>query len=263
MLICKNLTKSFTIKEQLFGKETKIDALKEVNLEISENQIVGLVGESGSGKSTLGRVILLLLKPDKGEIYYKNTEITNKKSKEVAFFRKEVQAVFQDPYSSLNPRLPILDSLSEPLKLYTSLNKRERLNKVTETIECVGLSPKDIYKYPHEFSGGQRQRINIARAIILKPSLLIADEPVSSLDVSIQAQIINLFLKLQKEYKFSMLFISHDLRIIRHISDEILVMNKGEIVERGSSKDIFENTKHPYTKGLINSLPEKIASTKK
>ncbi|GAB4431243.1 MAG: ATP-binding cassette domain-containing protein [bacterium] len=259
MLTCENLNKSFTIKEGFFGKEIRIDALKNINLEIPENRIIGLVGESGSGKSTLSKTILLLLKPDSGRIFYKDTEITNKRPNELKFFRKEVQAVFQDPYSSLNPRLTIYDTLKEPLSLYTNLTDKEIFVKISETLECVGISPNDIYKYPHEFSGGQRQRINIARAVILKPTLLIADEPVSSLDVSIQAQIINLFLELQKEYKFSMLFISHDLRIIRHISDEIIVMSKGEIVERGSSYDIFENTKDDYTRKLINSLPERTA----
>lgn len=257
MLKCQNITKRFILKEGLFGKKLEIEALKGVNFEIHENQIIGLVGESGSGKSTLGKILLLLIKPDEGTIFFKNQDITSKKRKELRFFRREVQAVFQDPYSSLNPRLPIYETLKEPLKFYTTLTEKEIYQRISETMEAVGLSPDDVYKYPHEFSGGQRQRLNIARAIILRPTLLIADEPVSSLDVSIQAQIINLFLELQRTYKFSMLFISHDLRIIRHISDEIFVMCKGEIVERGTPVDIFENTTHPYTRMLINSLPEK------
>lgn len=254
MLTCRDIKKTFFVKNQFFGKSTPIYALKGVSLDIRENEILGLVGESGSGKSTLGKILLLLIKPDEGNIFYKGEEITDSKS--LFLFRKEVQAVFQDPYSSLNPRLPIIDTLKEPLKLHTSLSNKEITQKVGETLEAVGLSPLDMYKYPHEFSGGQRQRINIGRAIILKPSLLVADEPLSSLDVSIQAQIINLFLKLQKEYKFSMLFISHDLRIIRHISDRIAVMYRGEIVESGDRDEIFNRTHHPYTKHLINSLPE-------
>jgi len=258
MLSCENIKKSFVIKKHPFGSDIRIEALKGVNFRLSDNEIVGVVGESGSGKSTLARILLLLTKPDEGKIFYKGDEITSKSSTELNFFRKEVQAVFQDPYSSLNPRLPIIDTLSEPLKLYSKLTQKEIYLKVAEMLETVGLSSDDIYKYPHEFSGGQRQRINIARAIILNPSILIADEPVSSLDVSIQAQIINLFLMLQRQYKFSMLFISHDLRIVRHISDKIAVMYKGEIVEYGERDSIFERTSHPYTKSLLNSLPENL-----
>lgn len=256
MLICENIMKSFEISKQPFKPKLKIEALKGINLSIAENEIVGIVGESGSGKSTLAKILLLLTKPDEGKIFYKETEITNKKYSELTFFRKEVQAVFQDPYSSLNPRLPIIDTLTEPLKLYSKLSKKDVIQKVGEMLEKVGLSPEDMYKYPHEFSGGQRQRINIARAIILNPTVLIADEPVSSLDVSIQAQVINLFLELQRLYKFSMIFISHDLRIVRHISDKIAVMYQGEIVEFGECEKIFTHTTHPYTKGLISALPE-------
>ncbi len=257
MIIGKSLQKSFYIKEHVFGREKLIEAVKDVSFEIGEKEIVGLVGESGSGKSTLGKIILSLIKPDQGTIYYKGTEITNRKEKELKFFRKEVQAVFQDPYSSLNPRLPVIESLKEPLKLHTTLSEKEIGLRVSEMLENVGIPEKDKNKYPHEFSGGQRQRINIARALILKPSFIVADEPVSSLDVSIQAQIINLFLELQIHYGFSMLFISHDLRIVRHISDRIMVMLKGEIVETNSSKALFEQTVHPYTKRLIDALPER------
>lgn len=259
MIKCENIRKTFYLRKNIFSRADKIEALKGVTLEINENEIVGLVGESGSGKSTLGRILLLLTKADEGKVMYNGEDITNKTGNAILHFRKEVQAVFQDPFSSLNPKLRIIDTLKEPFKIHTSMGDKDITSRISETLEMVGINPEKMYKYPHEFSGGQRQRLNIARAILLKPSLIIADEPISSLDVSIQAQIINLFLELQSIQKFSILFISHDLRVIRHISDRIAVINKGEIVEIGTSKQIFETPKHHYTNLLINSMPEKIA----
>lgn len=258
MIKCENIKKTFYLRKNIFSGIDKIEALKGVTLEINENEIVGLVGESGSGKSTLGRILLLLTKADEGKVLYKGKDITNKTGNAILQFRKEVQAVFQDPFSSLNPKLRIIDTLKEPFKIHTSLCDKDIISRISETLEMVGINPEQMYKYPHEFSGGQRQRINIARAILLKPSLIIADEPISSLDVSIQAQIINLFLELQSIQKFSILFISHDLRVIRHISDRIAVVNNGEIVDMGTTKQIFEKPEHHYTRMLINSMPEKI-----
>lgn len=257
ILQCYNICKSFEIKEGFFGRKTKISALKNVNLKIFSNEIFGLVGESGSGKSTLGKIILKLIEPDSGKIIFDNQDITNLRYNEMKKIRPKMQAIFQDPLSSLNPRMRVIDLLREPLQIHSKKTLKEIDDEIALTLNQVGINFDDSFKFPHEFSGGQRQRINIARALLLKPKFIIADEPVSSLDVSIQAQILNLFMELQKTYGFSMLFISHDLRIVRHISDRIGVISKGEIVETGFTKDIFDNPQHDYTKKLITSLPEK------
>lgn len=257
ILECKDITKKFTITSNFFGKKTEIIALNNVSLFIRKNEILGLVGESGSGKSTLGRIILKLIPPDSGTIFFDNRDITKLDNKAMKELRPQIQAIFQDPLSSLNPRLPVIELLREPLQIHTKKTKKEIDDEIATTLEQVGINLKDVYKYPHEFSGGQRQRINIARALLLKPKFIVADEPVSSLDVSIQAQILNLFMESQKTYGFSMLFISHDLRIIRHISDRIAVITNGEIVEIGNIEQIFTNPTHTYTQKLISSLPEK------
>ncbi len=257
ILECKNITKKFVITSGFFGKKTVITALKNVSLFVKSNEILGLVGESGSGKSTLGRIILKLIPTDSGRIIFNERDITYLNNKEMKPLRSQMQAIFQDPLSSLNPRLPVIELLREPLQIHTKKTKKEIDDEIAITLEQVGINFKDVYKYPHEFSGGQRQRINIARALLLKPKFIVADEPVSSLDVSIQAQILNLFMELQKTYGFSMLFISHDLRIIRHISDRIAVITNGEIVEIGNVQQIFTNPTHLYTQKLISSLPEK------
>lgn len=256
ILECNEISKNFIITTGLFGKKTVIRALKDIFLSIYENEIFGLVGESGSGKSTLGRIILKLIEPESGKIIFDGVDITNFSYKQMQPIRPKIQAIFQDPFSSLNPRLPIIELLREPLKVHTKKTLTDIDEEISNTLEQVGIRFQDTFKYPHEFSGGQRQRINIARALLLKPKFIVADEPVSSLDVSIQAQILNLFMELQKTYGFSMLFISHDLRIVRHISDRVAVITKGEIVESGSTLEIFETPKHPYTKKLISSLPE-------
>ncbi|MCX7770357.1 MAG: ATP-binding cassette domain-containing protein [Proteobacteria bacterium] len=257
ILQCFNISKTYQLKEGFFGKKITISALKNINLSIFKNEILGLVGESGSGKSTLGRIILRLIEPDSGQIIFDNQDITKLSYSQMKPFRPKMQAIFQDPLSSLNPRMRILDLLREPLQIHTKKTTKEIDEEISFTLSQVGINFNDTFKYPHEFSGGQRQRINIARALLLKPKFIIADEPVSSLDVSIQAQILNLFMELQRTYGFSMLFISHDLRIVRHISDRIAVISSGEIVETGLTKEIFDNPKHSYTQKLIYSLPEK------
>lgn len=257
LVICEGLEKTFTVQKGFFGEKTVINALKNVNIQIKPKEILGVVGESGSGKSTLGRIILRLLEPDKGRIIFNGFDITNYNYKQMKPLRPLMQAIFQDPLSSLNPRLRILDLLREPLQIHTNKTLNEIDDEIAHTLNQVGINPSDVYKFPHEFSGGQRQRINIARALLLKPKFIVADEPISSLDVSIQAQILNLFMNLQKIYGFSMLFISHDLRVIRHISDKIAVIKNGEIVESGDWHKIFERPEHPYTIKLINSLPER------
>jgi ABC-type oligopeptide transport system ATPase subunit len=257
ILECRDISKKFVITSTFFGKKNEIFALKNVSLSIRKNEILGLVGESGSGKSTLGRIILKLIQPDSGRIIFNGMDITNLNHKAMKQLKPQIQAIFQDPLSSLNPRLPVIELLREPLQIHTKKTKKEIDDEIALTLEQVGINFKDAFKYPHEFSGGQRQRINIARALLLKPKFIVADEPVSSLDVSIQAQILNLFMELQKTYGFSMLFISHDLRIIRHISDKIAVITKGEIVETGPTQEIFTGPRHTYTQRLISSLPEK------
>jgi len=197
------------------------------------------------------------MEPDSGKIIFDDTDITKLSYKELKPIKPKMQAIFQDPLSSLNPRMRVIDLLREPLQIHTNRKVSEIDDEIAFSLKQVGINFEDAFKYPHEFSGGQRQRINIARALLLKPKFIVADEPVSSLDVSIQAQILNLFLELQKTFKFSMLFISHDLRIVRHLSDRIGVISKGEIVEVGSTKEIFDMPKHDYTKKLISSLPEK------
>lgn len=257
VLQCFNINKTYELKEGFFGRKIKITALKNINLTVYSKEILGLVGESGSGKSTLGKIILRLIEPDSGKIIFDNQDITNLKYVEMKKMRPKIQAIFQDPLSSLNPRMRVIDLLREPLQIHTKKALKDIDNEIALTLDQVGISIDDTFKYPHEFSGGQRQRINIARSLLLKPKFIIADEPVSSLDVSIQAQILNLFMELQKVYGFSMLFISHDLRVVRHISDKIAVISKGEIVEFGETQRIFDHPQHEYTKKLIASLPEK------
>lgn len=252
ILEVKNIHKSFK-KKSLFKKETT-HVLKGVSMELYENTTVGLVGESGSGKSTLANIIMGLLEKDSGEIIFDgvNVDTLDKKGKRELY--KKVQIVFQDPYSSLDPSKTIFSILDETLKIQTKLNKDERREKVKATLREVGVQEDDIYKRADMFSGGQRQRISIARAIIVNPKLIVFDEPTSALDVSIQAQILNLLADIQKEKKISYLFITHNLDVVRHICDEVYVMNKGEFVEAGLVEDIYNNPKTDYTKKLLDSI---------
>ncbi|WP_374722420.1 ABC transporter ATP-binding protein [Peribacillus tepidiphilus] len=234
----------------------QVRAVDGVSFELQEGETYGLVGESGSGKSTTGKAILLLNKVTSGEILFDGKDLTKLGKREARSYRQDIQMIFQDPYSSLNPKKRVLDIIAEPLRNFQRLSLNEERRQVQFYLEKVGLSPDSIHKYPHEFSGGQRQRIGIARSLTLKPKLIIADEPVSALDVSVQAQVLNFLQDLQKEFKLTYLFISHDLGVIRHMCDRMGVMYRGRLVEEGTSKEIYENPQHIYTKRLIAAIPD-------
>ncbi|WP_371817649.1 ABC transporter ATP-binding protein [Amphibacillus sp. MSJ-3] len=246
----------FPIRGGIFNR--KIDSIRAVDgisFQIEAGQTYGIVGESGSGKTTTGRAIIGLNQITSGQIIFQGIDLADKKNKKIDF-RKDIQMIFQDPYSSLNPKKRVLDIVAEPLRNYEKLTKKEEIYRVAELLEKVGLSEESIYKYPHQFSGGQRQRIGIARAIALKPKLIIADEPVSALDVSVQAQVLNFMRDIQEELNLTYLFISHDLGIVKHMSDRIGIMYKGRYVEEGSTDDIFTNPQHIYTKRLVAAIPD-------
>lgn len=239
------------------GREVKeVRAVDDVDLTVSEGMTLGLVGESGCGKSTLARTILQLIDETAGDVYYRGEDVTEYDAAGLTSFRNDVQMIFQDPFSSLNPRYTVEKTLTEPMEVHDIGDSDEdRRERAAELIERVGLGPEHLDRYPHEFSGGQRQRINIARALSVEPKLVIADEPVSALDVSVQAQILNLLTDLREEMGLTMLFISHNLSVIRQVSDEVAVMYLGEIVERGTTGAVFESPKHPYTEVLVSSIP--------
>lgn len=253
----KNLKKYFTKKSGLLKKEIKeVKAVDDVSFYIKKGETLGLVGESGCGKSTLGRTLIRLYDVTDGEILFDGEDISKKSEKELKNFRKRTQTIFQDPYASLNPNMTVKDIIREPLDIHTNFSKDEKDKIVYEMLEKVGLNKEHATRYPHEFSGGQRQRIGIARALSVKPDFIFCDEPISALDVSIQAQIINLLEDLQKELGITYLFIAHDLSMVKHISHRVCVMYLGKVVEIGSSEDIYENPKHPYTKALLSSIPK-------
>jgi len=255
ILKVENLKKSFQIAGGLFQKRQHVNAVIDVSFEIEEGTTFSLVGESGCGKSTTGRLITRLIEPSSGSIGVDGKEVATAKQSELKHLRQTVQMIFQDPYASLNPRMKVKELVGEPLEIHTKLSKAEREKLVLEMLEVVGLNVDYADRYAHEFSGGQRQRLGIARALITKPKIIIADEPVSALDVSIQSQILNLLKRLQQEYKISYLFISHELSVVEHISHYIGVMYLGTIVEIGKKETIFNDPKHPYTQALIASVP--------
>lgn len=257
ILEVKNLTTQFPIKGGLFGRTIDyFKAVNDVSFTLKKGKTFGLVGESGCGKTTLGRSLLRLIEPSSGQIIFQGKDITNISGAELQALRKKMQIIFQDPYSSLNPRMTVEEILTEPLDIHKIGSKSDRQNMAKELMNRVGLSISQIHRYPHEFSGGQRQRICIARALVLKPEFIVCDESVSALDVSIQAQVLNLLLDLQDELGLTYIFISHDLSVVNFISDEVAVMNAGRIVERGSASEIYKNPKETYTKTLLSAIPK-------
>lgn len=257
-----NVKKYFPVKKSAFGRQEWIKAVDGVTFSISEGSVFALVGESGCGKSTIARLMLRLIKPTSGEIFFKGKNIFDIKKEDLKSFRKCVQIIFQDPFASLNPRMNVFDTISEPLKIHNIVKKSELKDKVLSLLSDVGLQQDILNRYPHEFSGGQRQRICIARALAVSPEVIIADEPLSALDVSIQAQILNLLQELKRQYNLSFLFISHDLRVVQYFSDEVAVMYLGKIVEYSKTDELFDNPLHPYTIELLSSAP-KIKKDKK
>ncbi|HIT55049.1 TPA: ABC transporter ATP-binding protein [Candidatus Galligastranaerophilus intestinigallinarum] len=251
----KNVYKTYFSKQNAFSKKIiETNAVNNVSFNIKKGEIKGLVGESGCGKTTLGNMLLKLTDTTKGEILFKGQDISKFNKTETKNFRKSAQMIFQNPYSSLNPKMKIKDILVEPLDIFKI--KKNRDDILYETIFSVGLNEDDLKRFPHEFSGGQRQRIAIARALILRPDFIVADEPVSALDVSIQAQIINLLIDLKEKYNLTYLFISHDLNVVKYLCENVVIMNKGKIEEMGKIEDVFNNPKTDYTKTLINSIPK-------
>ncbi len=256
LLEVKDLKKYYPIIRGLFGRQVgAVRAVDGVSLFVREKESLGLVGESGCGKSTLGRTLLRLEEPTSGQIIFEGKDITSLSSKALKSFRKEVQMIFQDPQSSLDPRMMAGDSIGEALLIHGVRDEKERWTKVGQLLERVGLEAEHAWRYPHEFSGGQKQRIGIARALAVNPRLIVADEPVSALDVSIQAQILNLLSDLQQDFGLSYIFIAHDLAVVRHISHRIAVMYLGRVVELCGSGELFKNYLHPYTEALLSAVP--------
>ena len=251
----KNLKKWFLTGKSLLGKKEAVRAVDDVSFYIKKREVLGLVGESGCGKTTCGKVILKILDPTAGNIFFDGQEISHISRKEMLKFRKRMMIIYQDPFGSLDPRMTIGAAIAEPMEVHKIGSKKEREERVIDIMEKVGLFPDQINRYPHEFSGGQRQRIGIARALATNPEFIVADECVSALDVSIQAQIINLLQDLQKEFGLTLLFVAHDLSVIKHICDRVAVMYLGKIVETAPKRELFNNPKHPYTQALLSAIP--------
>ena len=247
----RNLVKHFPVE----NSDDVVRAVDGVSLDIFAGETLGLVGESGCGKSTVGRCLIRLIEPTSGEVLFENQNIVGLPNKEMQKLRREMQIIFQDPYASLNPRLSIYSTISEPLKIHGIGSKTEQRDRVADLLKKVGLDANYMFRYPHEFSGGQRQRIGIARALALNPKLIIADEPVSALDVSVQAQVVNLLQDLQNEFGLTYLFISHGLAVVEHISQRVAVMYLGKIVEIADGRELYDNPLHPYTRALLSAIP--------
>lgn len=256
ILSVRDLKKWFPIAKKKFGEKTQhVKAVDGVSFDIKYGETLGVVGESGCGKTTLGRSILRLIEPTSGEVYFEGQNLVELNKEEMRKKRSDLQIMFQDPYGSLNPRMTVGDIIAEPLDIQTDLSKEEKIKRVVELMKTCGLDPIYIRRYPHEFSGGQRQRIGIARSLALTPKLIVCDEPVSALDVSIQSQIINLLMDLQDKYGLTYIFISHDLSVIYHMVDRVAVMYLGRLMEVADKEDLYNNPLHPYTKALIQAVP--------
>jgi ABC-type oligopeptide transport system ATPase subunit len=254
LLEVRNLVKHFSRKQGLFQKPSIVKAVDNVSFAIDEGEMFGLVGESGSGKSTTGRAILRLIEPTGGEVFFRGENVLAFSRTRMRLARRDMQIIFQDPYSSLNPRMRVGDIVEEPLVIHKLGSKENRRQRVAELFELVGLERAMMQRYPHEFSGGQRQRIGIARALALNPALIIADEAVSALDVSIQAQVVKLLMDLKARFKLTYLFIAHDLRLVEHICSGVAVMYLGKVVEMGETRALFANPTHPYTRALLSAI---------
>lgn len=264
LLKVENLKKYFPIYGGVFQKTVgHVKAVDDISFEVKKGETLALVGESGCGKSTTGRTLLRLLEPTEGRVFFEGEELTKLKNEHMRKKRRDLQIVFQDPFASLNPRKTVFKILEEPLIVHNYGNKEERREKVYQLLEVVGLHKDHARRYPHQFSGGQRQRIGIARALALNPKLIVADEPVSALDVSIQSQVLNLMEDLQEQFDLTYIFISHDLSVVRHISDRVAVMYLGAIVEMADKEDLYNKPLHPYTQALLSAVPEPDPDIKK
>jgi len=255
LLTVRGLKKYFPVQSGLFGHKGVVKAVDGIDFEIGKGETLGLVGESGSGKSTAGRCILRLIEPTEGSVVFEGTDVIKADREQLRLLRRRMQIIFQDPFASLNPRMRVVETVGEPLKINGLAKGGELREKVKEILGRVGIGPDALDKYPHQFSGGQRQRIGIARALSVGPDLIVADEPISALDVSIQAQVLNLLKDLQEEFELSFLFIAHDLNVVRYFCDRVAVMHNGRIVEYGTAEQVYNEPKDEYTRALLKAIP--------